>query len=52
MLWKLTSSLSLILSLLLASLARAACKLMCEEGKIAPVETHHSQQIYTRVAAV
>ena len=32
-----------------ASLARAACKLLAEEGKISPVETHHSQQIYTRV---
>jgi small subunit ribosomal protein S25e len=32
-----------------SSLARAACKLLAEEGKIAPVEIHHSQKIYTRV---
>jgi ribosomal protein S25 len=33
------------------SLARAACKLLCEEGKIAPVEVHNKQLIYTRVSA-
>mmetsp|Transcript_96596 Transcript_96596/g.273082 ORF Transcript_96596/g.273082 Transcript_96596/m.273082 type:complete len:108 (-) Transcript_96596:77-400(-) len=33
-----------------ASLARAACKHLVEEGKIALVEAHHGQQIYTRVA--
>ena len=34
-----------------ASLARAACKYLAEEGKINPVEVHHSQKIYTRVTA-
>ncbi len=33
-----------------SSLARAACKLMAEEGKITPVEVHNKQRIYTRVA--
>lgn len=33
------------------SLARAACKLLSEEGKIVPSELHHKQKIYTRVAA-
>mmetsp|Transcript_21481 Transcript_21481/g.29541 ORF Transcript_21481/g.29541 Transcript_21481/m.29541 type:complete len:109 (-) Transcript_21481:102-428(-) len=33
------------------SLARAACKLLAEEGKISAVETHHKQKIYTRVTA-
>jgi len=33
------------------SLARAACKLLAEEGKIAVVETHNKQQIYTKVAS-
>ncbi len=32
-----------------SSLARAACKLLEEEGKIARVEVHHNQKIYTRV---
>lgn len=34
-----------------ASLARAACKLLVEEGKIAEVDVHNKQQIYTRVSA-
>ena len=34
-----------------ASLARAACKYLADEGKINPVEVHHSQKIYTRVSA-
>jgi small subunit ribosomal protein S25e len=34
------------------SLARAACKFLAEEGKIAVVEKHHKQQIYTRVTNV
>jgi small subunit ribosomal protein S25e len=34
-----------------ASLARAACKFLAEEGKIAPVEVHCRQKIYTRVNA-
>ncbi len=33
------------------SLARAACKLLCNEGKIAAVEVHNKQRIYTRVSA-
>jgi small subunit ribosomal protein S25e len=32
-----------------SSLARAACKYLAEEGKITPLELHHSQKIYTRV---
>jgi small subunit ribosomal protein S25e len=32
-----------------ASLARAAIKVMAEEGKIVAVVSHHSQMIYTRV---
>ena len=31
------------------SLARAALKQMVEEGKIAVVEKHNNQQIYTKV---
>ena len=34
------------------SLARAACKLLAEEGKIAPVEIHNKQRIYTRATNV
>jgi small subunit ribosomal protein S25e len=33
------------------SLARAACKMLLEEGKIAAVEVHNKQRIYTRVSA-
>ena len=33
------------------SLARAACKLLAEEGKITALELHHRQKIYTRVAS-
>lgn len=32
-----------------SSLARAACKLLAEEGKITAIEEHHNQKIYTRV---
>jgi len=35
-----------------ASLARAALKLLCEEGKIKEIESHHAQLIYTRVVDV
>ena len=34
-----------------ASLARAACKYLENEGKIASVVKHHTQMIYTRVTA-
>ena len=34
------------------SLARAACKLMEQEEKIVPIETHSKQKIYTRATAV
>ena len=32
------------------SLARAACRALCEEGKIAAVSVHSKQLIYTRIA--
>ena len=32
-----------------SSLARAACTLLAEEGKISPIEVHNKQRIYTRV---
>ena len=34
-----------------ASLARAACKYLAEEGKISVVEQHSKQAIYTKLAA-
>ena len=33
------------------SLARAACKYLAAEGKIATVEQHHGQMIFTRTTA-
>eukprot|EP01041_Mallomonas_annulata_P004265 gene4265-8488_t len=33
------------------ALARAACRYLVEEGKIAAVTEHHAQKIYTRVTA-
>jgi len=33
------------------SLARAACKYLAAEGKIATIEQHHGQMIFTRTTA-